>query len=333
MQVLLSRNMTVQANGACQRQGPQAWDWNSYVLFNMCHRDFDLTVTLLAGRSDAYIGIAQCSRELPEKLIDGRGFPEGYALQCRSLQVHGMNGGTSLASGLHGPGWSIGENVRLRYTASTPPSLSASIRDGAFVQLPFSIHQGDYLPCVWLYWANTQLQIASAESRSCNVHSEARHCEEVLGRIWLNGMFTDCTVVCNDEQFQCHRCVLAAASPVWRAAFDSEWQEGKSGTLYIDDSEPAVVEALLKYAYTGSFEGVHPLELLPLAHRYELPHLVAHCVKAMVGQLSAENVVCTVQAMSAFKEDKEVEHFWSKLVTLVREDEKLAEAVMLHVRL
>ena len=77
---------------------------------------------------------------------------------------------------------------------------------------------------------------------------------------------------------------------------------------------------------------VDPTELLPLAHRYELSELVARCANAMLKQVSVENVVQIVQTMCIFKDHEEVKTLWSRLVTLVREDQIFSETVLCHAR-
>ena len=138
--------------------------------------------------------------------------------------------------------------------------------------------------------------------------------------------------MCGEKALQCHRIVLATASPVWRTALESGFREGQEAAINIEDAQPFEVEALIQYAYTGVFDAANAAVLLPLAHRYEMPDLVGRCGRLMLSQLSVTNVAHTVSAINTFSEHEEVAPLWSKLVEKVSSDFILREAAMRHVR-
>merc|ERR1711971_1244174 len=131
---------------------------------------------------------------------------------------------------------------------------------------------------------------------------------------------------CGEKMLQCHRIVLATASPVWRSAFEGTFREGQEATIRIQDAKPSEVEALVQYAYTGEFDDANATALMPLAHRYEMPELVACCGWSMLSQLSVTNVAQTVSTINTFSEHAEVAPLWSKLVKRVYGNPELREA-------
>ena len=57
-------------------------------------------------------------------------------------------------------------------------------------------------------------------------------------------------IVGDDRDHGVHRCTLAAASPIFEAAFASALQEGESTVYAIKESTPDADEAMLRFVYT-----------------------------------------------------------------------------------
>ena len=93
-------------------------------------------------------------------------------------------------------------------------------------------------------------------------------------RAWKQRKFTDAAVVCSEERIPVHRATLCAASPVFDAAFTSSMEEGASATYTVRDADPAAVEALLRFLYTGAAcapdAELEPAPLLDLAVFYQV---------------------------------------------------------------
>jgi hypothetical protein len=64
-------------------------------------------------------------------------------------------------------------------------------------------------------------------------------------------IFTDATVCVGQEEFLCHRNVLAASSPYFRAMFTSELREGKETLVSFNDISPWIMKRIIDYIYTG----------------------------------------------------------------------------------
>jgi hypothetical protein len=120
---------------------------------------------------------------------------------------------------------------------------------------------------------------------------KAEHMSGVMETAWKQRKFTDAEVICNGKRIPVHRSTLAAASPVFEAAFSSVMQEGASAVYEIKDSTPEAVEAMLHSVYTGELPEV---ELLPpffeLAMRYELEGSANAAAAQMAESVSVSNV-------------------------------------------
>jgi len=113
---------------------------------------------------------------------------------------------------------------------------------------------------------------------------------------WMVKMFneksySDAQIQVGGEAFKVHRVILAAASPVFYAMFESGMQE-RQGTIKISDFDPAVVGDLLAFIYTGEAPNLKTLakELLLAADKYDVQNLACACMKYLGDQLTSSNV-------------------------------------------
>jgi len=113
---------------------------------------------------------------------------------------------------------------------------------------------------------------------------------------------------------------------------ESSFREGRDAKLSIDDVDPGAVEAVLKYAYTCIFEFGDVAAALTLAHRYEMPKLVALCVRRMLDDVTAENVADIAATLNVYLEHEEVAKVWPKFLAIVGQDQKLMDVAMRNVK-
>ena len=104
---------------------------------------------------------------------------------------------------------------------------------------------------------------------------------EHLGRLLMDEDLTDMKIKCGGEEFPCHKLILSARSPVFKAMFQAKMKESETMTVEIKDIEPAVVTEILHFIYTGgikeeAFEQFGE-ELLAAADKYELDSLKDIC--------------------------------------------------------
>lgn len=109
----------------------------------------------------------------------------------------------------------------------------------------------------------------------------------------------DFTLETKTASFKVHGCVLAAASPVFKAMLDNDMVE-KQLRLASIDSEPEDVLALVQFAYLGKMPDLQPSQLpgvLELAHKYSMTDLVPLCCEAMLDTLAVDNAVAFVRVL------------------------------------
>ncbi|XP_037094385.1 kelch-like protein diablo [Pollicipes pollicipes] len=65
-------------------------------------------------------------------------------------------------------------------------------------------------------------------------------------------VFCDVVLRVGEQRFPAHKCVLASASPYFKAMFTSQLKESQDEEVTLNGLEPAMLEVLLQYAYTGA---------------------------------------------------------------------------------
>jgi len=162
----------------------------------------------------------------------------------------------------------------------------------------------------------------------------ASHSKRMLDTMWLDGEFADCKVVCAEREFSCHRAVLGTASSVWYAALKGGFRESHDAKIVIEETSASSVEALLTYIYTGKLEESHSVAsgVLPLAHRYDLPDLIAICTQILVLKVTVDTVGDTLSLVNMFIDHECVAAQWNSLQEKVHNDPAMLQEVMRNVR-
>ncbi|XP_044739264.1 speckle-type POZ protein-like [Chrysoperla carnea] len=109
--------------------------------------------------------------------------------------------------------------------------------------------------------------------------------------------FCDATLsVADGKEFQVHKTILAARSPIFAAMFDHEMEERKLNRVNITDIEYDILHELLKFIYTGKVDNLQTMasELLAAADKYALERLKILCEKELCRNLSIENAAETL---------------------------------------
>lgn len=84
-----------------------------------------------------------------------------------------------------------------------------------------------------------------------------RSSSRVLSHLLTDQTFADLTVHTATQTFQCHRAILAAASPVFHAMFTSAMRESKTGHLHLSHVPASVFQPIRQYMYGQPFV-LHP---------------------------------------------------------------------------
>ncbi|CAG2255921.1 Kelch-like protein 20,Kelch-like protein 38,Kelch-like protein 28,Kelch-like protein 24,Kelch-like protein diablo [Mytilus edulis] len=112
-----------------------------------------------------------------------------------------------------------------------------------------------------------------------------------LNSLRTEKVFTDATVCCGQEEFFCHRNVLAASSPYFRAMFTSELREEKNSGIIFNDISAWTMKRIIDYIYTGKLEinTDNVQELLVAGSMLQYEAIVDSCCKFLKCQLDPYN--------------------------------------------
>nr|XP_042126083.1 speckle-type POZ protein-like [Peromyscus maniculatus bairdii] len=117
-----------------------------------------------------------------------------------------------------------------------------------------------------------------------------------LGELWKNSQFTDCCLVVAGQEFQAHKAILAARSPVFRAMFQHDMEESRKNRIEIPHLVLQVFKAMMDFIYTGTAPDLDSMadSVLAAADKYGLEHLKVMCEDALFRDLSVENAAHTL---------------------------------------
>lgn len=109
--------------------------------------------------------------------------------------------------------------------------------------------------------------------------------------------FGDVTMMVGGETVQAHKCILIARSPVFAAMFEHAMQESVENCVIIEDVEPTVFKALLRYIYTDKVTCLDTKahELYAAADKYGISTLKSQCRNSILEKLCPENAADTLK--------------------------------------
>jgi hypothetical protein len=165
-------------------------------------------------------------------------------------------------------------------TASLTPNVN-----GTLFTAPQSTEDPDYPPSMgWTRPGSSGAQLSPTVTvmslrKPCVLPtvSVAKPVTTTYEKILFAEEFSDVQFICDDGVIiPAHRCILAAASTYFRAAFSGPWQENQSG--FLKTSHPAhIIKAMLTLIYTGEISSnlveEEPLAFMSVASEYDLEWL------------------------------------------------------------
>ncbi|XP_023140301.1 kelch-like protein 40a [Amphiprion ocellaris] len=106
-----------------------------------------------------------------------------------------------------------------------------------------------------------------------------------------NDKFVDCVLKIQDKEFPCHRLVLAASSPFFKAMFLSDLEESKRREIVLKDVEPGVMGMILRYLYTSEINLTEQnvQDIFMVANMYQIPSIFSVCVSYLQEKLVLGN--------------------------------------------
>ncbi|XP_061653404.1 kelch-like protein 40a [Phyllopteryx taeniolatus] len=106
-----------------------------------------------------------------------------------------------------------------------------------------------------------------------------------------NDKFVDCVLKVRDKEFPCHRLVLAASSPFFKAMFLSDLEETKTRDMVLKDVEPGTMGMILRYLYTSDINLTEQnvQDIFMVANMYQIPSIFSVCVSYLQEKLVLGN--------------------------------------------
>ncbi|XP_067908284.1 kelch-like protein 40b [Heterodontus francisci] len=115
--------------------------------------------------------------------------------------------------------------------------------------------------------------------------------QEGLRDLLEDNKFVDCILKVKGKEFPCHRLVLAACSPYFRAMFLSDLEESKKREIALEDVEPEMVEVLLHYIYTSEVKlsDNNVQDIFTAANMFQIPSIFTVCISYLQKRLGLSN--------------------------------------------
>ncbi|XP_069816689.1 kelch-like protein 40 [Dendropsophus ebraccatus] len=103
--------------------------------------------------------------------------------------------------------------------------------------------------------------------------------------------FIDCILKIKGKEFPCHRLVLAACSPYFRAMFLSDLEESRKKEIDLEDVDPDVMGKILHYIYTSEIEITEKnvQDIFSVANMFQIPSIFTVCVSFLQKKLCLSN--------------------------------------------
>eukprot|EP00928_Gymnodinium_smaydae_P074021 TRINITY_DN57107_c0_g1_i1.p1 TRINITY_DN57107_c0_g1~~TRINITY_DN57107_c0_g1_i1.p1 ORF type:complete len:571 (-),score=110.27 TRINITY_DN57107_c0_g1_i1:49-1761(-) len=132
------------------------------------------------------------------------------------------------------------------------------------------------------------------------------------------------------QRVQCHRFVLATASPVFERMLNGEFYEGQAAVVPLGDVSIEMLRYLVQYIYTGiAPREVDLVEMARLADAYALDVLLAQCLQSLLMNCSEHNVAKVAQSVKRYSRASiEAADAWDRFKALVVSDPALTVAAV-----
>ena len=125
-----------------------------------------------------------------------------------------------------------------------------------------------------------------------------------LGNLLKVGAHSDVNISCGGQSLPCHKAILAARSTVFEAMLAqgsgtgnndagpaSNFEEGGSGEIAVEDVNPKALEKFLHFLYTGDIDEkeLTDYEIFYAADKYNIKDLLKKCEDAIANGIKVQN--------------------------------------------
>lgn len=127
-------------------------------------------------------------------------------------------------------------------------------------------------------------------------YSDSNHGSVVLTQLHSlrsEGLLTDVSLQVNADLFPCHRSVLAACSPYFKAMFTGGMSESRQETVALQDVESSSLRLLLDFLYTGNIilDDQNVQDVFITSNLLQVVPLIHFCAEYLEKSLSIANCI------------------------------------------
>ncbi|KAG9278451.1 kelch-like protein 40a [Astyanax mexicanus] len=121
--------------------------------------------------------------------------------------------------------------------------------------------------------------------------------QDGLCELLENDKFVDCVLKIKDREFPCHRLVLAASSPYFKAMFLSDMEESKKREVVLQDVEPSIMGMILRYIYTSDINLTEQnvQDIFMVANMYQIPSIFSVCMTYLEQKMVLSNCLAILR--------------------------------------
>ncbi|XP_078572252.1 kelch-like protein 12 isoform X2 [Branchiostoma floridae x Branchiostoma japonicum] len=142
--------------------------------------------------------------------------------------------------------------------------------------------------------ADQEPHVSAVRPRSYQNKSYLHGFLGTVGHLQKAGVLQDVVLEVEGRRFPCHRLVLSAASPYFRAMFTSDMAESRQKTVVLQGLDAGIFGEILSYIYSGtlhvSLDKVQPL--YQAADLLQLDYMSETCSSYMVKNMKVECSNC-----------------------------------------
>ena len=99
---------------------------------------------------------------------------------------------------------------------------------------------------------------------------------------------TDFKIRCGEDEFPCHKAILAVRSPVFAQAFE---ENPETHQMEMENSQPTKVKQMLEFIYSGTLIEEADQDLLRLADKFQMKDLKKLCGRSLAKKVSLANAL------------------------------------------
>mmetsp|Transcript_64940 Transcript_64940/g.101304 ORF Transcript_64940/g.101304 Transcript_64940/m.101304 type:complete len:696 (+) Transcript_64940:122-2209(+) len=148
-----------------------------------------------------------------------------------------------------------------------------------------------------------RIRVAYDAGKQSGENTVISYLSEGLRQLWKDGDLCDVTLLCRGSSFRVHRLVLAAHSKELKD-FVAEASEVQMSWLMFPESLKLMLDFLYEeatiWSYSPSCHDVN-MEVMQLAHKFQLPRLMHRAAAIMAQSLSTHNVVQSLHDCDTFR--------------------------------